>query len=68
MEEIYGKYQEMSRRKLAIFTLLVVYRATRSGRYPNVPTPKEPGIGMVFTSPWEIMEPKVLPQTIMQKV
>ena len=50
------------------FRLLVVYTATRSARYPNVPTLKELGIDMVFPSPLEIMGPKALPKAIVQKV
>ena len=50
------------------FRLLVVYTATRSARYPDVPTLKELGIDMVFPSPLEIMGPKALPQPIVQKV
>jgi len=47
---------------------LVVYTATRSARYPDVPTLKELGIDMVFPSPLEIMGPKALPQPIVQKL
>jgi len=50
------------------FRLLVVYTATRSARYPDVPTLKELGIDMVFPSPLEIMGPKALPQPIVQKI
>ncbi len=50
------------------FRLLAVYTATRSARYPDVPTLKELGIDIVFPSPLEIMGPKTLPQPIVQKV
>jgi tripartite-type tricarboxylate transporter receptor subunit TctC len=50
------------------FRLLTVYTASRSARYPQVPTLKELGFDMVFPSPLEIMGPKALPQPIVQKV
>ncbi len=50
------------------FRLLTVYTATRSARYPDVPTLKELGIDIIFPSPLEIMGPKTLPQPIVQKV
>jgi tripartite-type tricarboxylate transporter receptor subunit TctC len=50
------------------FRLLTIYTASRSARYPDVPTLKELGIDIVFPSPLEIMGPKALPQPIVQKV
>ncbi len=50
------------------FRLLTIYTASRSPRYPDVPTLKELGIDIVFPSPLEIMGPKALPQSIVQKV
>ena len=50
------------------FRLLTVYTASRSARYPDVPTLKELGIDIVFPSPLEIMGPKTLPQPIVQKI
>jgi tripartite-type tricarboxylate transporter receptor subunit TctC len=50
------------------FRLLTIYTASRSARYPDVPTLKELGIDIVFPSPLEIMGPKALPQPIVQKL
>ncbi len=50
------------------FRLLTIYTGSRSTRYPDVPTLKELGIDIIFPSPLEIMGPKALPQSIVQKV
>ncbi len=50
------------------FRLLTIYTGTRSARYSDVPTLRELGIDIVFPSPLEIMAPKTLPQSIVQKV
>lgn len=50
------------------FRLLVAYGEQRMGRYPNVPTLKEAGYNMSYSSPMMIIGPKGMPQTVVQKL
>ena len=50
------------------FRLLVTYAPQRMARYPNVPTLKEAGYDMVYTSPLYIIGPKGLPKPIVAKL
>ena len=50
------------------FRLLVTYAPQRMPRYPNVPTLKEAGYNMVYSSPLFIIGPKGLPKPIVTKL
>ena len=50
------------------FKLLVAYGEQRMGRYPNVPTLKEAGYNMSYSSPMMIIGPKGMPQPVVQKL
>jgi tripartite-type tricarboxylate transporter receptor subunit TctC len=50
------------------FKLLVAYGEQRMGRYPNVPTLKEAGYNMSYSSPMMIIGPKEMPQPVVQKL
>jgi len=50
------------------FRLLVAYGEQRMGRYPNVPTLKEAGYNMSYSSPMMIIGPKGMPRPVVQKL
>jgi tripartite-type tricarboxylate transporter receptor subunit TctC len=50
------------------FKLLVAYGDQRMARYPNVPTLKESGYNMSYSSPMMIIGPKGMPQPVVQKL
>ena len=50
------------------FRLLVTYAPQRMARYPNVPTLKEAGYDMVYSSPLFIIGPKGMPKPIVAKL
>jgi len=50
------------------FRLLVVYGAQRMPRYPNVPTLKESGYDLTFSSPLQIIGPKGMSKPIVAKL
>ena len=50
------------------FRLLVTYAPQRMARYPNVPTLKEAGYDMVYSSPLFIIGPKGMPKPIVTKL
>ncbi len=50
------------------FRLLVTYAPQRMPRYPNVPTLKEAGYDMVYSSPLFIIGPKGMPKPIVAKL
>ena len=50
------------------FRLLVTYAQQRMARYPNVPTLKEAGYDMVYSSPLFIIGPKGIPKPIVSKL
>ena len=49
------------------FRLLVVYGEQRMARYPNVPTFKEAGYNMSYSSPLQIIGPKGMPRPVVAK-
>jgi tripartite-type tricarboxylate transporter receptor subunit TctC len=50
------------------FRLLVTYAPQRMPRYPNVPTLKEAGYNMVYSSPIFIIGPKGMPKPIVARL
>ena len=50
------------------FRLLVTYSPQRMPRYPNVPTLKEAGYDMVYSSPLFLIGPKGMPKPIVAKL
>jgi tripartite-type tricarboxylate transporter receptor subunit TctC len=50
------------------FRLLVVYGEQRMARYPNVPTFKEAGYNMSYSSPLQIIGPKGMPRPVVAKL
>ena len=50
------------------FRLLVTYAPQRMPRYPNVPTLKEAGYDMVYSSPLFLIGPKGMPKPIVSKL
>jgi tripartite-type tricarboxylate transporter receptor subunit TctC len=50
------------------FRLLATYAQQRLARYPQVPTLKEVGYDVFYSSPLEIIGPKGLPKAVVQKV
>jgi tripartite-type tricarboxylate transporter receptor subunit TctC len=50
------------------FRLLVTYAPQRMPRYPQVPTLKEAGYDMVYSSPLQIIGPKGIPKPIVAKL
>ena len=50
------------------FRLLVTYGEQRMARYPNVPTFREAGYNLVYSSPLQIIGPKGLPKPIVAKL
>ena len=50
------------------FRLLVTYSAQRMPRYPDVPTLKEAGFNMVYSSPLFLIGPKGMPRTAVTKL
>ncbi len=50
------------------FRLLVTYAPQRMPRYPQVPTLKEAGYDMVYSSPLQIIGPKGMPKPIVAKL
>jgi tripartite-type tricarboxylate transporter receptor subunit TctC len=50
------------------FKLLATYAAQRMPRYPDVPTLKEAGYDMVYSSPLEIIGPKGMPKPIVARL
>ena len=50
------------------FRLLVTYAPQRMARYPHVPTLKEAGYDMVYSSPVFLIGPKGMPRPIVMKL
>jgi tripartite-type tricarboxylate transporter receptor subunit TctC len=50
------------------FRLLVTYAPQRMPRYPQVPTLKEAGYDMVYSSPLQIIGPKGMPKPVVAKL
>ena len=50
------------------FKLLATYAAQRMPRYPDVPTLKEAGYDMIYSSPLEIIGPKGMPKPIVARL
>jgi tripartite-type tricarboxylate transporter receptor subunit TctC len=50
------------------FRLLVTYGEQRMARYPNVPTFKEAGYNLIYSSPLQIVGPKGMPKPIVAKL
>jgi tripartite-type tricarboxylate transporter receptor subunit TctC len=50
------------------FRLLVTYGEQRMARYPNVPTFKDAGYNLIYSSPLQIVGPKGMPKPIVAKL